>query len=245
MERSHIPLRKWLKAIHFMVSSKKGFSALQLSRVIDVTCEAAWFIMHRIRECMKVEPLASMLDGIVEVDETYIGGKPRHKGDNKRGRGTKKKPVMVLVQRDGSARAKPIDRVDAKTLKNEIAVNVTRNSSIMTDDFVSYEGLDSNYASHKTVNHSAGEYVRREKKGPPIHTNTAESFFALLKRGHYGVYHSMSKKHLHRYCNEFSFRWCFRQSQGFDDEKRMNELLKRVAGRRLMYKAPKGESLVK
>ena len=162
-EESHIPLNKWLMAIHLMTSSKKGVSSHQIAREIGVTVKSAWFLTHRIRECMKLEPLATMLEGTVEVDETYVGGKPRYKGQSKRGRGTNKKPVLVLVQRDGSARAKPIDHVSSKTLKGEIAVNVTRNSVVMTDDFSSYIGLEDDYAGHKTVDHSSGEYVRKEK----------------------------------------------------------------------------------
>ena len=209
-------------AIHLMTSSKKGVSSHQIARELGITVKSAWFLTHRIRECMKFEPLASMLDGTVEVDETYVGGKPRYPG-GKRGRGTKKKPVLVLVQRNGEVRAKPIEHVDSETLKGAIAVNVTRKSIVMTDDFSSYDGLDKEYAGHKTVNHTAGEYVRREKKGPLVHTNTAESFFALLKRGHYGTFHQLSKQHLHRYCNEFSFRWCFRKSRGVNNGERMVE----------------------
>jgi hypothetical protein len=130
-----------------------------------------------------------MLGGTVEVDETYVGGKPRP-GDgkvHKRGRGTSKTPVMVLVERDGGAVAMPIESVDAKTLKNEIADNVAKEAIIMTDELASYNGVREG-DGHRTVNHSAGEYARMDSDGVNVHTNTAESFFALLKRGHYGTF---------------------------------------------------------
>jgi transposase-like protein len=180
-----------------------------------------------------------MLQGVVEVDETYIGGKPR-KGDgqkHKRGRGTPKQPVLVLVERDGSARAKPIENTTAKTLKNEIAVHVAKEAVIMTDELHSYWGLDKLFARHETITHGMGEYSRKTQDGLNVHTNTGESFFALLKRGHYGIFHQLSKKHLHRYCNEFAFRWDHRH---VTDGERMVAAIKGVEGRRLFYREPAG-----
>jgi transposase-like protein len=211
MEESKIPICKWLMAVHLMTSSKKGVSSHQIARECGITQKSAWFMNHRIREAMKQEPMAGFLSGTVEVDETYVGGKPR-KGDgkiHKRGRGTDKQPVMVLVERDGDGvHCKPIDKVDGKTLKGEIAVNVAKESVIMTDENSSYRGVGADFdGGHETVNHSAGEYARKNDDGLNVHTNTAESFFALLKRGHYGIFHQLSKKHLFRYCNEFGFRW--------------------------------------
>lgn len=156
-EESLIPLSKWLMAIHLMTSSKKGISSHQIAREVGITQKSAWFLCHRIREAMKKEPMAGMLQGTVEVDETYVGGKPRkHSGKRpaQRGRGTSKKPVMVLVERDGSAHAVPIDIVSAKTLKNQIAVNVAKEAIIMTDEFQSYNGLNKNFARHETITHS-------------------------------------------------------------------------------------------
>ena len=233
-EESKIPLSKWLMAIHLMTSSKKGISSHQMARELGITQKSAWFLNHRIREAMKQEPMAGMLQGTVEVDETYVGGKPRpHSGkESKRGRGTSKKPVMVLVERDGSARAVPVDFVDSKTLKGQIAVNVAKDAIVMTDDFASYNGLESQVARHETVTHSAGEYARFASDGLSVNTNTAESFFAILKRGHYGTFHQMSKQHLHRYCNEFGFRWTERH---VSDGERMVAAIKGAEGQRLMY----------
>lgn len=242
-EESKLPLSKWLMAIHLMTSSKKGVSSHQIARELGITVKSAWFLTHRIREAMKREPMASMLSGTVEVDETYVGGKPRP-GDgkeHKRGRGTDKQPVMVLVERDGSARAMPLENVTAKTLKNEIAVNVAKEAVIMTDELVSYQGVRDDPAAHRTVKHSAGEYARLDDDGVLVTTNTAESFFALLKRGHYGTFHQLSKKHLHRYCNEFGFRWDHRN---VTDGERMVAAVKGAEGKRLRYRTPEeGEGL--
>jgi transposase-like protein len=235
-EESKLPLCKWLMAIHLMTSSKKGVSSHQIARELGITVKSAWFVTHRIREAMKCQPLAGMLDGTVEVDETYVGGKPRPgTGPHKRGRGTKKKPVVVLVERGGNARAVPLENVTADSLKGEIAVNVAKEAVIMTDELGSYQGIRDNPGEHRTVKHSGGEYSRVDPDGVHVHTNTAESFFALLKRGHYGIFHQMSKKHLHRYCTEFGFRWNHRK---VSDGERMTAAIRGAQGKRLMYKMP-------
>jgi transposase-like protein len=234
-EDSKIPFCKWLVTLHLMTSSKKGVSSLQISRELGITVKSAWFMTHRIREAMRQDGPLGPLGGTVEVDETYVGGKPRRgAGPHKDGRGTAKAPVMVLVERDGGARAYPLENVAAKTLKNQIAVNVAKEAVIMTDEFPSYRGLRED-GQHRTVKHSAGEYSRHDPDGVIVHTNTAESFFALLKRGHYGIFHQLSKKHLHRYCNEFSFRWNRRK---ISDGERMTDAIKGVKGKRLMYHQP-------
>jgi transposase-like protein len=233
-EDSHIPLRKWLLAMHLLCSSKKGMSALQLQRELGlVSYKSAWHMAHRIRYAMSQEPMASMLQGTVEADECYIGGKPRYKGpESKRGRGTKKKPVAVLVERDGNVRARPVERVTARELKNNIRVNVSPKAKIVTDDFSSYSGIAKDFAGgHSVVKHSAKKYVNIEGE----HTNTAESFICLIKRGHYGVYHQMSKRHLHRYTGEFSFRWDHRKSS---DGLRVIAAVEGAKGKRLMYREP-------
>jgi transposase-like protein len=239
LEDSKIPFSKWLMAMHLMTSSKKGVSSHQIARELGITVKSAWFVTHRIREAMKKEPMAGMLQGIVEVDETYVGGKPRKNRRMhevaKRGRGTKKTPVMVLVERDGSARAFPIENVDGKTLKGEIAVTVAKEAIIMTDELNSYQGVRDELGKHRTVCHSVQEYARKDKDGVNVHTNTAESFFALLKRGHYGVFHKLSKKHLHRYCTEFGFRWNLRH---VSDGERMVAAIQGAEGKRLMYREP-------
>jgi transposase-like protein len=191
---------------------------------------------HRIREAMRQDGPFEPLTGTVEVDETYVGGKPRKgTGYHKRGRRTAKTPVMVLVERDGNARAFPLENVTAKTLKNEIAVNVAKAAVVMTDELGSYQGIRDEPGRHRTVKHSIGEYVRVDEDGMVVHTNTAESFFCLIKRGHYGIFHQLSKKHLPRYCDEFSFRWNHRH---VSDGTRMVEAIKGAKGKRLMYHQP-------
>jgi len=240
MEQSKIPICKWLMAIHLITSSKKGVSSHQIARECGITQKSAWFMNHRIREAMKQEPMASMLSGTVEVDETYVGGKPRKgTGPHKRGRGTKKTPVMVLVERDGNVRAFPVENVTGKTLRGEVMKHVDRDAIVMTDELSSYVGLDNEFAGHETVKHSAGQYSRKSKKGGRAHINTAESFFALLKRGHYGIFHKLSKKHLHRYCTEFGFRWDRRK---ITDGERMVEAIKGIEGKRLYFEEPIGEN---
>lgn len=211
MESSHIPLKKWVAAFHLICSSKKGISSAQLQRDLKLgSYRTAWFMTQRIREGMLVDNDNNddnKLNGTVEVDETYVGGKPRYKGTFKRGRGTNKKPVMALVERDGKVRTEPVERVDTSTLKQEIRDNVNEKSTIVTDEYAAYNGIGDEYeGGHHTVNHGSGEYVK-DAGDWLVHTNTGESFFALMKRGHYGGFHHLSKKHLHRYSDEFSFRW--------------------------------------
>jgi len=237
MERSHITLRQWVQAFHSICSHKKGVSALQLQRNLGLhTYRAAWFLAHRIRLAMKTDPLASKLNGTVEVDETYVGGKPRRgKRDeggnlivNKRGRGTQKVPVVALVERDGRIRTRVVEHVNAGNLKAAMRENVNSKAAIQTDDLNPYDGIGQEFeGGDQTVNHSQGEYARGE-----VNTNTAESFFALLKRGVHGTFHHISKKHLPRYCDEFSFRWDKRK---ITDGQRTVEAIKGAEGKRLMY----------
>lgn len=230
MEDSHIPLKKWLMAFHLMCSSKKGVSARQLKRDLGLgSYETAWFMAHRVRYAMSQEPMQEKLKGTIQVDETYIGGKPRKGGKkSKRGRGTKKTPVMVLVEKDGNAISKPIKRVSAKELKSTIRENVDLESRIITDEFKSYKGLNRIFwGGHQAINHAKGEY-----SVDGVDTNTAESFFALLKRGHYGIFHQLSKEHLHRYCDEFTFRWNYRK---ISDSDKRDIAIRQASGKRLMY----------
>jgi len=233
MERSHITLRQWVQAFYSMCSHKKGVSSLQLQRNLGLhSYRSAWHLTHRIRSAMREDPLASLLKGVVEVDETYIGGKPRKGGNgetNKRGRGTKKAPVVAMVERKGNIVSRPIENVTAKTLKSAIREAVDRESKIITDEYESYAGIGKEFeGGHETVNHGLGEYVRGDAS-----TNTAESYFALLKRGVHGTFHHISKKHLSRYCNEFSFRW---DNRKVGDGQRTEEAVKGVKGKRLMLK---------
>jgi transposase-like protein len=237
-EDSRIPLNKWLHAIHLMCSSKKGMSAHQIHRTMGITYKSAWFMCHRIRYAMTQSPLVEKLSGIVEVDETYVGGKPRKgnkpQGGNsepqqaKRGRGTDKTPVVAVVERNGRVRARKIDRVTAKNLRDHVEKHVASNTVIMTDGFASYNGIGEGFEGHETVNHMAGEYARGE-----VFTNTVESWFALLKRGVYGTFHHVSDQHLDRYIGEFSFRW---DNRKVSDYERTLEAVRGIEGIRLYYK---------
>jgi transposase-like protein len=229
-EDSKLPLSKWLMALHLLTSSKKGMSSLQISRELGITPKSGWFMTHRIREAMRSVGPQTPLNGTVEVDETYVGGKTR---GGKRGRGAARKtPVMVLIQRDGTARAVPVQNITAKELTGVARAYISEDSKIVTDDLASYRGIGKYFSGgHSVVTHSKGEYVNREGET----TNTAESFFALLKRGHYGTFHKLSKHHLHRYVDEFSFRWNHRKSS---DGARMVAAIIGAAGKRLMYRQP-------
>jgi transposase-like protein len=235
-EDSHIPLRKWLMAFALLCSAKKGISALQIQRELELgSYRTAWHLCHRIRHAMSKEPLAGLLRGTVEVDETYVGGKPRQKYGQpkpKKGRGTKV-AVVALVERGGKARAHKVERVDAKTLGKAIHENVDLRSTLMTDRFGSYAEAGSTFfGEHHTVDHGKGEYVRGDAS-----TNEVESYFALLKRGAMGSFHRISKQHLDRYCDEFSFRWNHRKTT---DSERTIEAIKGGEGKRLNYRDPIG-----
>jgi len=229
MHRSHLSLVKWVLAFHLVCSAKKGISAHQLHRVLGITYKTAWHLDHRIRHCMKEQPLAGMLSGTVEVDETYVGGK---KQGGKRGRGSENKtPVVVLVERDGVARSLPVNNVGADELKGAIRETVDKESTIMTDEWPSYTGIGEEFdGGHHVIKHKDKVYVDGD-----IHTNTAESFFSLIKRGYIGTFHKMSKQHLHRYVDEFTFRWNTRK---LDDEQRTKAALSQFVGKRLTYKQP-------
>jgi len=228
MHRSHITLRQWVQAFHAMSASKKGVSALQLQRKLGLKAyPSAWYLAHRVRFAMRTMPVKAVLKGTVEVDETYIGGKSRL---GKRGRGSERKtPVVALVERGGRMRTKVVERVSAKALKGAIRENVKKSAAIMTDEFRSYHGLGREFTGgHETVNHGERQYVRGD-----VHVNSAESFFALLKRGVHGTFHHVSKQHLHRYCDEFGFRWDHRK---VTDGERTVQAIRGAAGKRLLYK---------
>jgi transposase-like protein len=224
-ERSHIPLNRWLSAIYLLCSSKKGMSAHQLHRTLGITYKSAWFMAHRIRYTMTKRPSINKFKSIVEIDETYIGGK----GRGKRGRGsTNKVPVVALVERNGNVISKHIDRVTAKNLKTVLKENVDKTAILMTDDFPSYRYLNKNFPKHKIIKHSEKEYVYGD-----IHTNTIEGYFSLLKRGIIGVYHHVDKHHLHRYLTEFDFRYNNRKN--LDANNTITAIIA-SKGKRLMYR---------
>jgi len=243
MEASHISIRHWLMAFSILCSAKKGVSALQLQRQLGLgSYRSAWHLCHRIRHAMGQDPLKGLLKGEVIADETYVGGKPRkhdkrvkENGTAIVGRGTPKTPVLALVERGGRARSWPIRFVCARNLKGAIRANVDKSATIMTDEFRSYKGIGKEFdGGHLTVNHGKGEYTR-DYGNRTASTNDAESYFSLLKRGVMGSFHHVSAKHLHRYCNEFSFRWNERKTT---DEVRTTKAIAQAAGARLMYQDP-------
>jgi transposase-like protein len=248
-EATHVPLSKWLMAIHLMSASKKGMSAHQLHRMLGITYKAAWFINHRLRFAMAANMgLFTKLSGTVEVDETYVGGRRRLGPTNKEDReklktgrpGPKDKkltPVVALVERGGRMAMFPVDRVTGATLQSEIRKRVDLKANMVTDELHAYDGLSMGFASHKTIKHSAKEYVRGD-----VHTNTVEGVFSLLKRGITGSFHHVSKGHLHRYCDEFSFRYNTRTKLGYTDSMRAAELVLGAEGKRLTYQSRSGAS---
>jgi len=231
MERSKIPLCKWVLAAQLMAASKKGMSAHQLHRMIGTTYETAWFLFHRLREAAW-DPKRGPIGGenkVVEADETYIGGKAKNKAF---GPPPKKHPVFSLVERDGEVRSFHVTNVNSKTLRPIIVETASRKSYLMTDESSVYPKVGKEFSGHGTVNHSAKEYVR----GSFWYTNTVESYFALLKRGVYGNFHSISEAHLHRYLSEFDFKYNTRK---MSDAERGDALLRATKSKRLMYHQPR------
>ena len=230
MERSHIPLHKWLLATHLMAASKKGMSAKQMERMLGVTYKTAWFLCHRIREAMDGATGNDPLGGgnkVVEADETFVGGKARNRAYRAP---NPKKAVVALVEREGQVRSFHVANVTAKQLRGLIVTNVDRASHLMTDESMVYTRVGREFAGHSTVVHSANQYVRT---GGFTHSNTAENFFSIFKRGVIGTYHHMSEAHLGRYCREFDLRY---NTRTMTDGERASVILKGMEGKRLTYR---------
>jgi transposase-like protein len=228
-EDSHLPISKWLMAIFILCSSKKSISANQMSRMLNITYKAAWFMNHRLRHAMTPEmPLAKLLTGTVEVDETFVGGK----GDRTT-KAARKTPVVALVERGGMARVKVIASVTQKNLGAALNESVSKDATVNTDEHPGYKSPLKMWKAHNAVNHSKKEYQRKNADGSIATTNSAESFFSLLKRGVYGSWHHVSREHLSRYANEFAFRWNTRE---LTDGERMESAIEMTTGKRLTYK---------
>jgi transposase-like protein len=234
MERSKIPLSKWLFAMHLMGASKKGMSALQLSRMLGITYKSAWFLCHRIREAM--DPFTRGPIGgenkVVESDETFIGGKAKNRAFTKME--PKKHAVLALVDREGNSYSFHIANVKAQTLRENIVKTVAADSHLMTDELVSYSAIGREFAGHTTVNHSADEYVRL---GGFAHVNNAEACFSLMKRAVFGTHHSISEAHLSRYLAEWDFKYNTRNAS---DGERAALIAKGIEGKRLTYRPTHG-----
>lgn len=227
-ERSHVPLNKWLLAVHLLCASKKGHSSHQIHRMLGITYKTAWFMTHRIRESMRDPVFVRQMGGrgkVVEADETYWGNKSKKYQGPGKGAHHKMK-VFSLVERGGEVRSFHVPAVGAKTLRPIITQQVAKDTVIATDDAKFYRKLRDEF-EHHSVNHSVHEYVRGA-----IHTNTIENYFSILKRGLSGVYQHVGEGHLKRYVGEFDFRYNHR---GISDEERTALALRGIAGKRLLY----------
>jgi hypothetical protein len=242
-ERSHIPLHKWVYATHLLTTGKKGTSSHQIHRMLGITYKSAWFMTHRIREAMReagLEPLGGA-GKIVEADETYFGRtakpmplkKKRYSPYTKKGwKGKgKTRPIIALVERGGNVRTFHVAHADKDTVGGIVAANIDRESRLHTDESPIYPEAGKQFAAHETVKHSRKEYVRGD-----VHTNSAEGYFSIFKRGMRGVYQHCSEKHLHRYLAEYDFRYNHRAKLGVEDAQRASLALQGASGKRLTYR---------
>jgi transposase-like protein len=234
-ESSHVKMHLWLQAMFLLSSSKKGISSNQLHRTLGVTLKTAWFMSHRIREAMRtvgVEPMGGAGE-VVEADETYFGDKEFVGRRTKKGKAahSSKRSILALVERGGPARTFHVERADKETVTAIVAENVARESRLHTDESRLYNDTPAHVASHETVQHTAGEYVRGD-----VTTNSAEGYFSIFKRGMMGIYQHCSEKHLHRYLSEYDFRYTNRIKLGVDDLARTDRAIRGIVGKRLTYR---------
>jgi transposase-like protein len=245
MERSHIALHKWLQGFHLICSSKKGVSAHQLHRTLHITYRSAWFMAHRIRECMRTGGLGPMGGNgeIVEADETYYGpvAEPKKRKRTTGGREftkgghsgpSNKRPIVALVERGGEVRTFHVPVANQANVMAIVNENVLKETRLHTDESRLYHPASASFA-HETVKHSAGEYVRGD-----VHTNSVEGYFSIFKRGMRGIYQHCGEKHLHRYLAEYDFRYNNRSKLGIEDGERTARAIKNATGKRLTYRQP-------
>ena len=228
-EGSHIPISKWLMAWFIICSSKKAVSAHQLHRMLKITYKSAWFMAHRIRFAMGDDG-KTKLSGVVEVDETFVGGK----GDM-RTKFSRKTPVVALIEQGGNMKARVVPNVSQKNIGFVLNECVSKESTLCTDEHHGYKPVAKSFKAHHTVVHSKKQYIKQTKDGISAGVNHCESFFSLLKRGVHGAWHNVSREHLQKYTNEFAFRWNTRK---LTDGARMAVGVPMIEGKRLMYRQP-------
>ena len=249
-ESSHVPLHIWLQAVALLTSSKKGISRNQLHRTLGVTLKTAWFMSHRIREAMRDGTLSPFGagGGIVEIDETYFGKRAVQRDVTTSGRPftksgktgpSNKRAIIALVERGGNVRSIHVENADKATVNMIVADNIAREARVMSDESRLYGDVKGHAASHDTVRHAGGEYVRYEGD-LAIHSNTVENVFSVLKRGMHGVYQHCKEKNLHRYLAEFDFRYNNRVALGVGDQERADNALRGIVGKRLTYRTTSG-----
>jgi transposase-like protein len=224
-EDSALPLQKWFMAIYILTAHRKGISSCQLARDVEVTQKTAWHMLHRIRYAIKNKSFNKPLEGIIEIDETFVGGKSHGMGGGYMQ--PNKTAVFGMLQRQGEVRALPVSRVAGEILKPIIRQNISPDATIMSDEFTGYKTLKNEFKSHQVINHRKKEYARGE-----VSTNNIEAFWSLMKRGIFGTYHWTSKKHLYRYTDEFAYRY---NSRKITDIERFHMFFRFCSGR-LTYK---------
>jgi transposase-like protein len=236
-EHSKVPLTKWWLAMHLIGSSKKGVSSHQIHRSLGVTYKTAWFMMHRIREAMRVGGLAPMggEGSIVEIDETFIG---RKDGVEKAKAGFGHKNVVLsLVERGGEVRSFHVDSTKREDIIPIVKANIAKETHVMTDESVTYARLGDHFEKHGSVDHSREEWGYTDRRtGTKINTNTVEGYYSVFKKGMKGVYQHCSEKHLHRYVAEFDFRYSNRSALGVEDAERVSKIAAGITGKRLTYR---------
>jgi transposase-like protein len=236
-ERSKIPLSKWLAALFLLTASKKGVSAHQVHRSLDISYKSAWFMMHRLREALRTGGLLPPMGeggGPVEADETYLGNLKDGPPVKKKRSGFHKQAVLTLVDRkSGQARSFHIAGSRADDIAPIARQNIAREARLMTDQATWYKKLGAEFASHETVDHGKFEYARGD-----VTTNTVESYFSVFKRGMKGTYQHCGEKHLHRYLAEFDFRYNTRAGLGVNDYERAELAATGIKGKRLTYRRP-------